>query len=86
VQAIAAPSCGWPENVKIAKASSDQRNSSDANVKTMADKQASIILEGTMDLSSGTNNLTLNVDPTSGVRAWGSSRARLAPGRAPPVD
>lgn len=34
---------------KIARASTEQGASSDASVKTMADKQASIILEGTID-------------------------------------
>lgn len=34
---------------KIARASTDQSTSSDANVKALADKQASLILEGTID-------------------------------------
>lgn len=80
---------------KIAKASSDQRNSSDANIKAMADKEASIILEGTIDgqpfefisaldvkqefegtfdLADGTNNLTLNVDPTGWFTGEGGTR------------
>jgi hypothetical protein len=80
---------------KIAKASSDQRASSDANLKAMADKQASIILEGTFDgqpfefvsslevkqefegtfeLGSGTNNLTLNVDPSGWFTSQSGTR------------